>query len=209
MSKKMRKYIALFVVVLLIFTTMAGCIDIHLFKDLLVPKEDKVIDYTTRRYIVMHKEFNSSIWPIDPENLIESYNEEIPVSIIPLTESVLFDIDVQMESGEEIWEIINDSWPGDEPPEWLKDAVEQLLTAASQRYIEVTITSPEGVEWFHARFNDTEGMDTDRIQSPSEGDWKVHVEGAGIGVDLNDDLGIKFAYHDSVTVDVTILEPAG
>ena len=70
----------------------------------------------------------------------------------------------------------------------------------------MTITSPEGVEWFHARFNDTEGLDTDRIQSPGEGDWKVHVEGAGIGVDLSD-LGIQFAYHDSISVDVTINEP--
>ncbi len=202
----MRKYIALFVVVLLIFTTMAGCIDIHLFKDLLVPKDEKVIDYTTNHYNVMTKSFNSTVFPFDPDNLIESYNEEFEVPIIPLTESVLFDIDVQMESGEEIWEIINDSWPLGDPPEQLKEIVEQLLLVASQRYIEVTITSPEGVEWFYARFNDTEGLDTDRIQSPGEGDWIVHVEGAGIGVDLND-LSIKFAYHDSVTVDVTILEP--
>jgi hypothetical protein len=202
----MRRYIALFVVVLLIFTTMAGCIDIHLFKDLLVPKDEKVIDYTTNRYIVMTKSFNSTVFPFDPDNLIEKYNEEFDVPIIPLTESVLFDMDVQMESGEEIWEIINDSWPGGDPPEQLKDIIEQLLSVASQRYVEVTITSPEGVEWFHAQFNDTESMDTDRIQSPGEGDWIVHVEGAGIGVDLSD-LGIQFAYHDSVTVDVTILEP--
>lgn len=202
----MRKYIALFAVVLLISTTMAGCIDIHLFRDLLVPKDEKVIDYTTNRYNVMTKSFNSTVFPFDPDNLIESYNEEFEVPIIPLTESVLFDMDVQMESGEEIWEIINDSWPGGDPPEQLKEIIEQLLLVASQRYVEVTITSPEGVEWFHARFNDTEGMDTDRIQSPSEGDWMVHVEGSGIGVDLSD-LGIQFAYHDSITVDVTILEP--
>ena len=202
----MRKYIALFVVVLLIFTTMAGCIDIHLFKDLLVPKDEKVIDYTTNHYNVMTKSFNSTVFPFDPDNLIESYNEEFEVPIIPLTESVLFDIDVQMESGEEIWEIINDSWPLGDPPEQLKEIVEQLLLLASQRYIEVSITSPEGVEWFYARFNDTEKLDTDRIQSPGEGDWIVHVEGAGIGVDLND-LSIKFAYHDSVSIDVTIREP--
>ncbi len=111
-----------------------------------------------------------------------------------------------MESGEEIWEIINDSWPGGDPPDELKEIIEQLLLVASQRYIEVTITSPNGVEWFHARFNDTESLDTDRIQSPGEGDWNVHVEGSGIGVDLSN-LGIQFAYHDYVTIDVTIREP--
>ena len=202
----MRKYIALFAAVLLISTTMAGCIDIHLFKDLLVQKDEEVIDYTTIRYNVVTKSFNSTVDPFDPENIIENYNEDIEVPIIPLTESMLFDIDVQMESGEEIWEIINDSWPLGDPPEQLKEIVEQLLLLASQRYIEVSITSPEGVEWFYARFNDTEKLDTDRIQSPGEGDWIVHVEGAGIGVDLND-LSIKFAYHDSVSIDVTIREP--
>ncbi len=41
MRNQMRKYIALFAAVLLISTTMAGCIDIHLFKDLLVQKDEE------------------------------------------------------------------------------------------------------------------------------------------------------------------------
>ena len=55
----MRKYIALFAAVLLISTTTAGCIDIHLFKRWLVPKDEEVIDYTTNRYNLMNKIFNS------------------------------------------------------------------------------------------------------------------------------------------------------
>jgi hypothetical protein len=119
---------------------------------------------------------------------------------------MLFDIDIQMESGEEIWEIIKDSWPGeDDPPEWLEDIVEQLLLVASQRYIEVTMTTPLGVEWWSGRFNDTESFDMERIEGPGEGEWIVRVEGAGIGVDLSDVA--DFAYHDMVSIDVTIREP--
>lgn len=200
----MRRHIALFAVILLIFTSTAGCIDIHLFKDLLVPQEEEVIEYTTSRYNVMTKIFNSTVFPFDPDNIIESYSEDFEVPIIPLTESVLFDLDIQMESGEELWEIINETWPGGVPDQ-LKEIIEQLLLVASQRYIEVTITSPEDVEWFYGRFNDTESLDTERIQSPGEGDWIVHVEGSGIGIDLTE--LVEFAYHDSVSVDVTINEP--
>jgi len=201
----MRKYIALFTAVLLLSTSMAGCIDIHIFRDLFVPTEEEVIDYTTNRYNLMTKIFNTTLIPFNPDNILESYSGEFDVEIIPMTDSVLFDIDVQMESGEEVWEIINETWPGDLPDE-LEERVEQILEAASQRYIEVTITSPEGVEWFHARFNDTESVDTDRIQSPSEGEWKVYVDGVGVGPDATD-FGIELAYHDSISIDVTIREP--
>lgn len=202
----MRKYIALLTAVLLLSTSMAGCIDIHKFKDWFVPTEEEVIEYTTNRYNLMTKIFNTTLIPFDPDNILESYSEEFDVEIIPMTDSILFDIDVQMESGEEVWEIINESWPGGDPPDELKEFVEQLLEAASQRYIEVTITSPEGVEWYYARFNDTESVDTDRIQSPSEGEWKVYVDGIGVGPDLTD-FGIELAYHDSISIDVTIREP--
>jgi len=43
MRKKMRKHIAMFAVLLIMSTTMAGCIDIHVFRDLLVPKDEVVI----------------------------------------------------------------------------------------------------------------------------------------------------------------------
>lgn len=202
----MRKSIALLAAIILVFTSTAGCIDINFFKDMMVPREDEVIDYTTTRYNLMTKIFNTTFLSLDPDEILQSYNEEFDVEIKPLTESILFDIDVQMESGEEVWEIINDSWPGGDPPEQLKEFVEDFLEMASQRYIEVTITSPDEVEWFYARFNDTESLDTDRIQSPGEGEWKVYVEGVGIGPDLSG-YGIQLAYHDSISIDVTIREP--
>ncbi len=196
----MRKLMAFLVVFLLIFISTAGCIDIYLVRDLLVPHEEKTIGYQITEY-----NFNHSFISILPDNILEIYNEEFKVPIKPLTKHMRFDIDVVMRSGEEIWETINETWPGD-IPDWLEDLIEQMLELAGQRYIEVTITLPDGFELYNYKFNDTENVEIPEdkpLGNIGEGDWTIEVEAAGVGYKFSE----EFAYHDSFSITVVINEP--
>jgi hypothetical protein len=193
----MRKQLAFLVVFLLIFLSTAGCIDIHFVKDLLVPREEEKIEYWIKEYNFGHS-FNST--QNDP---IEIYNNVSTVPVKPLTEHMRFDIDVVMRSAEEIWETINES--GLPIPQEFKDWVEQILELVGQRYIEVTIKSPDGVEWFNYKFNDTEKIEfppETPLPGPGEGDWTIEVEGAGGGIEV-----FGFAYYDKFSIHVVLNEP--
>lgn len=193
----MRKLMAFLVVFLLIFITTAGCIDIHLMKDLLVPREEEEMEYHIVEY-----NFNHSFVSIPPDNILEIYSEEFKVPVKPLTQHMRFDIDIVMRSASEIWETINDTWPG-EIPEWLEDLVKQLLELAGQRYIEVTITLPDGFELYKNKFNDTENVELPLIYNPGEGNWTIAVDAAGGGIEFSPEL----AYNDSFYITVVINEP--
>ncbi|UCE73666.1 MAG: hypothetical protein JSV56_11660 [Methanomassiliicoccales archaeon] len=195
----MRKYLAFLVVFLLILVSTAGCIDIYLIRDMLVPPKEEKIDYVVTEYNFTHS-FTSS--PNDP---IEIYNEVFVVPVKPLTENMRFDIDVVMRSGEEIWETINESIPVDIPDE-IEELIEQMLEIASQRYIQITIKSPDEVEWFSYKFNDTESIDFPEdtpLSSPGEGEWTIEVEGSGGGYEVTDEI----SYHDSFSIVVVLSEP--
>jgi hypothetical protein len=195
----MRKYLAFLVVFLLIFVSTAGCIDIYLLRDLLVPSKEEKIEYVVTEYNFTH------IFTSSPNDPIEIYNEVFVVPVKPLTENMRFDIDVVMRSGEEIWETINESIPVDIPDE-LEELIEQLLEIASQRYIQITIKSPDEVEWFKYKFNDTESIDFPEdtpLSSPGEGEWTIEVEGSGSGYEVTNEL----SYHDSFSIVVVLSEP--
>jgi hypothetical protein len=193
----MRKHLAFLVVYLLIFLSTAGCIDIHLVKDLLVPREEEKIEYWIKEYNFFYS-FNST-----QEDPIEIYNKVYSVPVKPLTEHMRFDIDVVIRSAEEIWETINETFnPGPEITEW----VERLLELAGQRYVEVTIKSPDGVEWFNYKFNDTEKIEfppETPLPGPGEGNWTIEVDGAGVGKELIQGL----AYYDKFSIHVVLNEP--
>lgn len=197
----MRKLMALFVVFLLIFLFTAGCIDIYIVKDWLVPHEEERIDYQITEYIFSDS-FNST-----QSNPLETYNEEFKVPVKPLTKHMRFDINVEMRSAHEAWETINDSLPEDFPGrDYLEQMAEMLLQYADQRYVEITIKSPDGEEWFNYRFNDTESVEfppETPLQGPGEGEWTIGVEAAGGGIKITDEL----AYYDSFSILVVIYEP--
>ncbi len=190
----MRKLMAFLVVFLLIFITTAGCIDIHLLKDLLVPREEEKIEYHIVEY-----SFNHSFISIPPDNILEIYDEEFKVPVKPLTKHMRFDIGIVMRSADEIWETIGKYIPNGT----LKDLIEQLLELADQRYIEVTITLPDGFELYKNRFNDTENVELPLIYNPGEGNWTIAVDAAGVGTPEGEEL----VYQDSFYITAIINEP--
>ena len=195
---KMRKYAVLFVAFLLLFLSTAGCIDIFLARDLFAPRDEKETIYVTRTYPIGNYSFT-----VDIANLeIDTFNEEFTHIIKPLTQSMRFSIDVFMRSADEVVEIINNSPLPDDLKDPVLEFLEQALMLAGQRYVEVTITSPEGIEMYNNKFNVT-AEDELFLYGPSDGDWTVHVEGAGVGFD--EFYGFK--YHDEFNIDVTVHEP--
>ena len=194
----MRKQIAFLVIFLLIFVSSAGCIHIYKFEDLFVPQKEEEIEY---QYVDYH--FNHTFWSTS-NNPIEVYSEEFTIPVKPQTENMRFDIDIIMQSGKELWETINETWPGD-IPDWLQDIIEQFLEVAQQRYIEITIKSPEGEEWFNYKFNDSKNMQFPAetpLVGPGEGNWIIEVDAAGGGLGTQ-----ELGYQDSFSIVVVIREP--
>ncbi len=186
----MRKYVALISVFLLIFVTTAGCIDIWLVKDTLVPREEKIVEYWDNQYNLVNKSFNS---PLEPP-FVETYNDDFKVTVKPGSKNMRFDIDVVMQSAEEYLEYLPIGG----------EIIENLSKVLSQRYVEVTIKMPDGTVWGEThRFNDTKDEEV-LIFGPAEGDWAIEVEGDGIGFRAT---GVEFEYHDSISIDVIIKEP--
>jgi hypothetical protein len=201
----MKKPLALLMVILMLFVSTAGCIDIHLLKDLLVPRQDEEQKFEEVEYTVLRYNFTSNILGLDPAAFIEHYEGNETVPIIEGTERMRFDITVNMRSAKDIWDqindTINDTFPG--VGENLAPYVEAILLLLGQRYVEITILKPDGTEWYH---NTTRvSMDAEVfIQGPEEGDWMVEVEGDGIGIRSS---SIDESYIDSFLIDVLIRQP--
>ncbi len=195
----MKKQIALLVVFMLMFLFSAGCIDIYLVKDFLVPHEEDKIDYVYREYTVAQHNFTSRL----PDEPIVRVDKQYEVPIIPGTDHIRFDIRVEMTSIEDVWGPISELLPDNST---IKEFVDQIIEQANQRYVEVTISSPDGEEWFNHKFNNTDDMEFPAegqpLRQPEEGEWIIVVEGAGSGGTILD-----FEYHDSYTIDVSIKEP--
>jgi hypothetical protein len=193
----MRKPTALFMLFLVILISTAGCIDIYLVRDLLVPSEEDEIKYNIIEY-----NFNHNFTSVPPENILEIYNEEFIIPVKSLAKHMRFDFDVVMTSAEEAWEPLREILPNGT----LKDMVEELIKMTAQRYVEVTIKSPDGEEWFNYKFNDTEtiGFPPETpLFLPGEGEWVIEVEGTGGGYEFSSDL----VYHDTFSAKVVVNEP--
>jgi hypothetical protein len=189
----MRRFFALIAVLILLFLTTAGCIDIYFADELFVPKEVVKPEYIWQNY-----NFNYNFTSAIPE-FIETYDENFEVDIKPESQQMRFDIFVNMRSAEEVWKIINDTV---DIPEELEELVQRAFEFLDQRYIEVTITLPDGFELYNRRFNETTTIQLDLISSPTEGIWNIHVEGAGVGSSEQ----LEFEYKDSFSTDVIVKE---
>lgn len=199
----MRKHIALLVTLLLLFTSTAGCIHIHLAKDLFAPRKEEKVKYEFIEYEVANHSFTSNWLSMDPTQFIEHYEGNETVEVIEGTEHMRFDIKVTMRSAEEIWEQINDTINLSQFPN-VAEIVEILLMVLGQRYIEIIISMPDGTEWY--RNTTRVSMETDVfIPGPETGEWMVEIEGDGIGGKVPLIPGLEL--QDSFVIDVLIKQP--
>ena len=193
----MKKIAALLLFFLVILVSTAGCIDIYFVRDLLVPSEEEEIHFGIIEY-----NFNHNFTSVPPDNILEVYSEEFTVPVKPLAKHMRFDIEVVMTSAEDVWEPLKEILNGTPFGEY----IEELIKMAAQRYIEVTIKSPDGEEWFNYKFNDTETVEfppETPLFLPGDGDWVIEVEGTGGGYKISEDL----EYHDTFSAKVVVNEP--
>lgn len=190
----MRKYLALATILVLLFLTTSGCLDIYLARDLLVPKEEVEVEYEWQDYIFDHN-FSSS-----PNEPLELYSEEFEVPVKPRTDLMRIDISIEMRSGKEVWEIINDTFPGP-IKEVILEWLEQILEYTDQRFIDITISLPNGEEIYSNKFNQTTTAEIGPINSPGDGNWIIEVDAAGVGYQSGD-----LEYHDAFYIKVVLRE---
>jgi hypothetical protein len=194
----MKRLFALLAAFVFLFMFTSGCISIYLAKELLVPSDEKPVEYVFKSY---HFADNFTSSP-PPGEVIQLYDEEFEVEVKPETENMRIDISVFMRSADEIIEIINDSFPDGQFKDLLMEFLETALEFTDQRYIEVTVKFPDGDEFDKFRFNQTEHVEIPIISSPNVGTWIIEVKGAGIGID--EISGVE--YHDSFSVNVIVKE---
>ena len=189
----MRKYLALATILVLLFLSTTGCIDIYLARDLLVPREEEVVEYEWQDYIFDHNFSSSQNEPL------ELYSEEFEVPVKPKTDLMRLDISIEMRSIREVWDAV----PNGSIKEALQDLVEQILEYADQRYIEITVSLPDGFELYKNTFNQTTTVEIGPITSPGEGNWIIKVDGAGIGYKYQSG---DLEYHDAFSIKVVLRE---
>lgn len=188
----MKRHFALLAVLMLLFVATAGCIDIHLANDFLVPKKNEIIEFEWFNYN-FHHSFNSTT-----TQPLEIYDEEFELEVKPKTKHMRINLEVEMRSIKEVW----DSIP-DEIKEYLEDLAERLFEYADQRYIEITISMPDGFVIYNERFNQSAVVELDLISSPMEGIWIIDVEASGVGYKYTEG---DLEYHDSFSIDVVLNE---
>jgi hypothetical protein len=188
----MKKLFALVAVLLLMFLTTAGCINLDLANEFLVPKKDEVVVFQWSTY-----NFNDSFESSTTAPL-EIYDEEFEVEVKPQTKAMRINIAIVMRTIQEIWESL---------PEELKDILEEwaerLFEFTDQRYIEITIKMPNGNEIYNERFNQSTNLELDLISTPMEGIWIVRVEANGAGYRYTEG---DLEYHDSFSINVILHE---
>jgi hypothetical protein len=206
----MKKLLALLSLFVLLFTSTAGCIDIYLFNEWLVPQEDEEIEYEDVEMIVANYTFKSEFDPINLnfDEILDSRKENGTVPIVEGTAGLRFNIYVQMRSAEDVWEDLNETLNGSIDNEYY-DQIAALIEAAiiylSQRYVEITISKPDGTVWYENRTGVSMEAEV-RLAKADPGDWSVVVQGDGIGVDfsfLSEDLKIE----DSFIITAVIRQP--
>jgi hypothetical protein len=206
----MKKLLALLSLFVLLFTSSAGCIDIYLFNEWLVPQEDEEIEYEDVEMVVANYTFKSSFNPItlNFDEILNSHRENGTVPIVEGTAGLRFNIHVQMRSAEDIWEDLNDTLNGsiDNPfYDQIAAAIEAAILYLSQRYVDITISKPDGTVWYDNRTGVSMEAEV-RLAKADPGDWSVVVQGDGIGFDFSDWLE-DLKLEDSFMVTAVIRQP--
>ncbi len=205
----MKKILALLSLFLLLFTSSAGCIDIYLFNEWLVPHEEEEIDYKDVEVIVANYTFDSNLnlLSLNLDDILDHHRENATVSIVEGTAGLRFNIQVQMRSAEDVWKDINDTLNGTNSTIFnlLAPYIEGVILYLSQRYVEITISKPDGTVWYDNRTRVS--METEvRLAKADPGEWSVVVEGDGIGFDFSSILE-DLKLEDSFLITAVIRQP--
>jgi hypothetical protein len=185
----MKKLLALLSLFVLLFTSSAGCIDIYLFNEWLVPQEDEEIEYEDVEVLVASHTFNSTIniFSFNIDDLIEHHKVNATVSIPEGTAGLRFNIYVQMRSAQDIWEDLNETLNGT-----INGTLYNLLASL--------------VEGLYDNRTRISMEDEVRLAKADPGEWSVVVEGDGVGFDFSqyfEDLKLE----DSFTITAVIRQP--
>ncbi|UCE38015.1 MAG: hypothetical protein JSW00_01885 [Thermoplasmata archaeon] len=204
----MKKVMALISLLILVFLSTSGCIDIYLLRDWLVPDRDTGIKMMEEEIIVANYTFESNVnfLSFNFDDIIDHHEENASVTIKEGAEGLLFEIEVNMRSFEEIWEQINDTIGNyTDLGENVADAIETLIEYFSQRYLEITISKPDGTQWYQ-NYTRQSMEDSIRIGTPETGGWMVDVVGDGVGIDASNIVqGLKIV--DSFMITAVIRRP--
>lgn len=206
----MKKLLAMLSLFILLFTSSAGCIDIYLFNEWLVPHEEEEIEYKDVELIVANYTFDSklNIFSLNLDDILDHHRENGTVPIVEGTAGLRFNIYVQMRSAEDIWEDLNDTLNNsiDNPYyDEIAAAIEAAIIYLSQRYVDITISKPDGTVWYDNRTRVS--METEvRLAKADPGEWSVVVEGDGIGFDFSSILE-DLKLEDSYIITAVIRQP--
>jgi hypothetical protein len=187
----MKKHFALISVLMLLFLTTAGCIDIYLANEFLVPKKERKVVFEWHDLNFNHS-FSST-----PNEPVEIYNEQFDVEVKPKTKHMRINVEIEMRSIKEVWDAI----PNGTIKDLLEELVGRLFEFADQRFIEITITMPDGFVIYNERFNQSADVELELISSPMEGNWVIDVEASGAGIEYD-----EISYHDFFSIDVVLNE---
>lgn len=206
----MKKLLTLLSLFVLLFTSSAGCIDIYLFNEWLVPHKDPKIEYKDVEVIVANYTFDSNlnIFTLNLDDIIDHHRENATVPIVEGTAGLRFNIYVQMRSAEDIWEDLNDTLNGsiDNPYyDQIAAIIEAAILYLSQRYVDITISKPDGTVWYDNRTRVSMEAEV-RLAKADPGDWSVVVEGDGIGFDFSEVLE-DLKLEDSFIITAVIRQP--
>lgn len=191
-EEKMKKLFALVAAVLLLFLTSAGCINLDLANEYLVPKKEKKVVFQWSTYNYYHSFNSSTTMPL------EIYEEQFELEVKPQTKHMRINIEIVMRTIQEVWESL---------PEEVKDILEELAERifefADQRYIEITIDMPNSNTVYNERFNQSASIELDLISSPMEGIWIIGVQASGAGYTYTQG---DLEYHDSFSINAILNE---
>ena len=150
---------------------------------------------------------NLNIFTLNLEDIIDSHRENATVPIPEGTAGLRFNIYIQMRSAEDVWEDINETLNATNSTifDLVSPYIEAVILYLGQRYVDITISKPDGTEWYDNRTRVSMEAEV-RLGESDPGDWSVVVEGDGIGFDFSailEDLKLE----DSFIITAVIRQP--
>lgn len=175
---QMKALAASLVAVLILLTATSGCLDINLAKSLLVPEEEKALEYGVKAINFNHT-FESDI---DEFDFIVNYSGEQSIIVAPHATQMGVTINVEFIS-----------------LEFVPQEFEEYLEYVEDRFVEITLYTPKGDKWYNNTYYETTRDDTiPLIPNPEQGKWRLTAEGDGMGYGENVDF---------FTVEIRVNEP--
>jgi len=163
---RMRRFLAVMALLVLVFSSSTGCISIYLAKSLFVPEDEDRIQYGGENIVVSHK----FVTVITDQNTVDFSN----VTTFYVDNTTRY-IDMTLKvSIPKLPEITNQSW---------REIVDEYVDM--ERYVNVTLYDPEGKVVHTDTVNKTteHPIQYRRIGNPAKGTWRLRVKATGIGIE--------------------------